>query len=43
MDEQFYLFLDPYNDPGDSLDKLKWDFPEDDLGIIYIDNYPYKV
>lgn len=36
-------FINPYEDPGDLYDSLKWDFPEDSLEVVYIDNYPYKV
>lgn len=41
------MFKNPYEDPGDYYDKqnsgMAWDFPEDNLEIIEIDNYPYKV
>lgn len=40
-----YLFDDPFNDPGDSFEPKdkKWDFPEDNLRVFYIQGYPYKV
>lgn len=30
-------------DPGDLYDEFKWDFPEDDLTVVIIDGYIYKV
>lgn len=33
----------PFNDPGDKYDKMKWNFPDDSLTVIYHDGYPYKL
>lgn len=33
----------PFNDPGDKYDKMKWNFPDNTLKVIYFNEYPYKV
>lgn len=33
----------PYDDPLDHYDSVKWDFPEDSLQIVYHEGYPYKI